>query len=702
MALINKIRQRSGLAIGVVAIGLGLFVVGGDILGPNSAILGKNKTDVGEIAGRTIDITEYQDEIDRIKYRYTINYQRTPTENEMVTVRQQAWDYLIVKYAFEDQYEALDLRVTDEEQWDMIQGNNIRWEIQQSFTDPETGEFQRDNVIRFLQSIKNAPPNQQASWYLFEQELKPSRLRIKYDNLLEKTLYITEAEARRQYNFDNTVAEIKYLYVPYYSVNDSAVQVEDRDLRQYLSAHTEEYQVEESRDFSYVSIPVIPSAKDSAIFEEEMAELRENFVESREDSIFARINSDGATYFGRYTVDQLPGPLQSSYNDLSEGDIVGPVYEDERYNLYKISAIEAGDDFAARARHILIKWTDQSDASRSAARSVAQDLLRQLRAGADFAQLARENSQDGSAQNGGDLGWFGAGQMVAPFEEAVRNAGRPGLINQVIETQFGYHLIDVTQPADFRTFVVASIQRAILPSDETRNNAYRKADVFAAKAKDYNSFMATADTESMEVFTATEIGPMDRQFNGISNGRNVIQWAYTDAGVGDVSGVREADDAYIVAVLTNISEEGTANLETVREQLVNRVKNQKKGDIIVDELANMQGSLDDIAEAYGEDARVYTSSDLKYTSTSLPGVGFVPAAVGRAFSLEEGESTEPFKEENGVLIIEMRTITEAPEIADYSSYKNQLETRYSGRIGFGASEAIREYAGIEDRRYRYF
>jgi len=360
MALINKIRQRSGLAVGIVALGLGLFIVGSDVLGPNSAILGKNKTDVGEIAGKTIDVTEYQDEIDMIKNRYAMNYQRTPTENEMVSIRQQAWDYLISQIAFKKEYEALGLTVTDDEEWDMVQGNNVRPEIRQSFTDPSTGEFHREQIVNFLRNLKQAPPEQQASWYMFERELKPSRLRIKYDNLLLKSEYVTEVEAKRQYNFENTVAEIKYLYVPYYSISDSLVQVTDSDLKAYLKAHSNEYTVEESRDFSYVTFPMLPSKQDSMFFKEEMSRLAEDFREAPEDSIFARINSDGATFFNRYSVDQLPENLQNNYSNLSIGDVRGPYYENGNYTLYKVSNISEDTSAAVRASHILIKWKNET------------------------------------------------------------------------------------------------------------------------------------------------------------------------------------------------------------------------------------------------------------------------------------------------------------------------------------------------------
>ena len=69
-------------------------------------------------------------------------------------------------------------------------------------------------------------------------------------------------------------------------------------------------------------------------------------------------------------------------------------------------------------------------------RQEAQDVLRQLRDGADFAALAQEYSDDGSASRGGDLGWFPEGRMVEPFEEAVFSARETGLVNRLIETEY--------------------------------------------------------------------------------------------------------------------------------------------------------------------------------------------------------------------------------------------------------------------------
>lgn len=702
MGLINKIRQKSGLAVGLVALGLGFFMVGSDILGPNSVLLGKNKTDVGTIDGRVIDIKEYQNEIDQIKYKYTLQNRKNPSENEMFSIRQQAWEYLIVKIAFQNQYDELGLVVTDDEQWDMIQGKNVMWEIKQSFTNPATGQFDREAVINYLKTVKDAPREQQASWYLFEENLKPSRLRIKYDNLFVKTVYATEAESVMQYNKDNTVAEIDYLYVPYYSISDTLIETTDSELEDYLNAHQAEYQVKESRDFDYISIPVIPSPEDTASFITEIEGLADDFKQSTEDSLFARINSDGAKYYSKYSIDQLPNILQANVSNLSPGDVRGPYFVDGKITLYKVIEIDQDTTYSARASHILIKWKDESTQAKSIARQKAQTLLKQLKSGADFATLARQNSEDGSAQNGGDLGWFTEGRMVKPFENAVFKATRKGLINRIIETQFGYHIINVTGLKTNKSILIASIERDITPSDETRNKAFRKADLFAASAKSYDDFIENAKKDSLTVLKATSVKPNDRSFNEVLNSRPVVQWAYNDGEIGVVSPVKELDDRYIIAVLTKITDAGSAKFEDVRDQITIKVKNEKKGAIIIDKIEKASGTLNEIADLFGDETGVYSSSNLKLSSNSLPVIGTAPVAIGTAFGLKDGQRSKPVKEELGVVVIEMKALTTAPEIADYNSSKTKVEQQVSNRMSYSVSEAIKKHAEIKDERYRFF
>ena len=113
---------------------------------------------------------------------------------------------------------------------------------------------------------------------------------------------------------------------------------------------------------------------------------------------------------------------------------------------------------AMRASHILLK-ADTPEA-KAAAKTKAGDLLTQIKGGADFAALAKQHSNDGSAPNGGDLGFFPRGQMVKPFEEAAF-ALKAGEISPIVETEFGYHIIKGAEHRDARTVPLAEVSDRI-------------------------------------------------------------------------------------------------------------------------------------------------------------------------------------------------------------------------------------------------
>ncbi|MGD9327511.1 MAG: SurA N-terminal domain-containing protein [Cyclobacteriaceae bacterium] len=702
MALISKIREKTGLAVGIIAFGLILFLVGGDILGPNSVILGNNKAEVGEIAGQTIDHAEYIQQIEELKYNYTLNFNRNPSENEMIAIRQQAWDYLIVKKAFQKEFDKLGLSVTEEELVDMVQGKNIHPDLVQAFTNPQTGEFDREQIVMYLQQINQMPPQQQAGWYMFESNLEPSRLRLKFDNLLLKTDYVTESEAEALYKQENGVAEIKYLYIPYYSLSDTTVTVTDSDLENYLSEHQKTYYNEDTRSLIYVSFPIIPSSDDSLFFMDEMDKLAKEFAEIDDDSIYARINTDGDSPYETYTIGQLPARIRNDLDNLSPGYVIGPYLQTGNYVINKVTDILEDTMFYARASHILIKPESESSADKSRARQEAQSLLNQIRNGANFALIARDNSDDPSSSAGGDLGWFDENRMVKPFADAVFSRTSEGLVPRVVETEFGYHIINVTGKKTNKLFKVATIEREISASDITRDEAFRKADYFASLTANREEFDRNAANDSLTINEAESLKKDDRRIGGLGDAREIVRWAFLEASIDEASTVFELDDQYVIAVLTDKTEEGPAGLEDVRVQLTPKVKNELKAEYIIQKLNNLEGTLDEIAEQYGSEARVYESFDIKLSSNSIPNIGFAPVAVGTVFSMNEGETSEPIIENDGVVIIQLNSLIESPEIADYTSYKNQLTQRRSSRTSYLTSEAIKEYSDIVDERYRFF
>lgn len=701
MALINTLREKMGRFL-VIAVGFAImsFILA-DLLGSNSTLFG-NQNEIGEIAGNTITFDDFQQQVDRLSANYTLNFGRNPSENELRTLRQQAWDFLIIENAFNQEYQKIGLDVNDDEVVDMVQGRNISADIKQSFANPETGEFDRERLLGYLQSVKNAPVQQQAAWYLFERNLRPGRLRIKFDNLLLKTNYVTEEEAKKEYEEQITVAEVKYLYIPYFSI-DSTGDVTESKLQEYLSDHASEFQVENTRSMDYVSFSIEPSAEDTLYFMQEMEELKEQLQIVNDDSVFARINSDGQYFYGTYNISNLPLEIAEIRESIAVGDVMGPELESAVLKLYKVSDIYEDTIYRAKASHILIKSKDDSNSAKTEAKREANRILREIQNGADFVEMAAQFGQDGTSTRGGDLGWGIQGRTwVSDFEKPIFSAIQEGLINRIIESEYGYHVIKVTGVKSNMNYKIAFIDREITPSDDTRNRIFREVGLFQAASVNKTDFHNNANKDSIRINNADKIGPNQRFVTGLGDARGIVQWLFNTASIGQVSDVFELDNYYVTAVMTSEQEKGMADLKDVRIQIETKVKNQLKADIIKQKLSDFTGTLDEIAEDYGSDANVYSSSDLKMNANFLSNVGLAPNAIGVIFALKDGERSDPIITDGGVVIVEMTNLTPASEIADYTSYKNQLIQSLNNSTSFGLSEAIKEYSDIKDLRYKFF
>ncbi|HTF19930.1 MAG TPA: SurA N-terminal domain-containing protein, partial [Chryseolinea sp.] len=270
MALIGTLRNKMGTWVVVfVFVAIAAFIVG-DLFSGNSSILNWGQKNVGEIAGREVSIDEFQSTIREREANYALQFNRQAGDREMPALRQQAWDLLIARHAIQSQFSKVGIAVTDDEVWDMVQGKNVDESVRQAFTNPETGQFDPNRVVNYLQQVRTMPEQSEPRirWELFYRDLRPSRERIKYENLLLKTAYVTKAEAEREYHLQSDVAEIKYLYVPFYAVSDSSANVSDATIKAYYDKNIERYKTEESRDVKYVSFPVEASHEDSVVVQD--------------------------------------------------------------------------------------------------------------------------------------------------------------------------------------------------------------------------------------------------------------------------------------------------------------------------------------------------------------------------------------------------------------------------------------------------
>jgi peptidyl-prolyl cis-trans isomerase D len=702
MALIRKIRQRTGLAIGVIAVGLIFFLVGGDILSPNSTLLGRGSNTVGEIAGEKISYEEYVQKIEEAKFSFQQNTGRNPSENEMYSLREQAWQALIVERMFAEQYEELGMMVTDAELVDMVQGRNIIAELRQQLTNPETGEFDRAQLIAFLQSLEDADPQQRAFWAQQERMFADARLRMKYDNLLSTAVYASKAEGQLAHKMENTIADVDHLFVPYYAVSDNEVEVTDAELKDYIKRNREKFQVSNSRDLEYVAFPLTPSAEDSALVSREISRLTEELRATDLDSVFAVRNSEGPNPFRTYRPgESLPNTLVTNVENPQEGEVYGPFLTNRSsFVVYKVTDKFDGTP-RMRASHILLGTEGLDDAQKAEVRQQAEAVLKEARDGEDFASLAMRHGQDGTAQRGGDLGWFAKDDFIEEFGSATFAARTTGVLPRLVESEYGFHIINVTELPQAGAMKIASIELELIASDVTRNEAYRNADYFAASTSNQKEFRANAQQEGYRVMQAYGLDQGARSLNNIPNAREVVRWAFNDASVNKVSDVFELDNAYVVAVLTDKTEAGTASLDQVREEVTTLVKNEKKAKIITDRLQG-KNSLEDMKAVYENEASLGNTPDLKLSSTVIPGIGFAPRAIGKIFGMETGKISKPINEDVGILVARVNAVTPAGEIADYSRYQGQLTLNASQRTAYMIMMAMEELAEVKDYRYRFF
>ena len=182
----------------------------------------------------------------------------------------------------------------------------------------------------------------------------------------------------------------------------------------------------------------------------------------------------------------------------------------------------------------------------------------------------------------------------------------------------------------------------------------------------------------------------------------MVTWLFREAKVGKVSEVFDLDGDYVVAIMTGETEKGYKPLDKVKEDITPAVRNEVKGKQIADKLKGKTEPLDDLAKLFGADATVNSMSDLKIVTPSIPAAGFDPVLFGSLMSVENGKRSKPIIAENGVVVADVQNKTVAPGMGDYSMFKNQLQQTQNSRGGFYITEALKDAAKVEDKRYKFF
>ena len=716
MALIGKIRERAGIAVSIIAGSLLLFIVGGEVM----QLMDKSPDQyIGTIAGKKVKYDEYFTLVEKTRQENEMAQNKPMEPYQVQQLREEIWNQFVFDNAYKAQLDLLGITLTTEEEVDMVQGQNPHSFVVQNFGNPQTGKVDVAQVRNFLQAIQanQVPAAQKAMWFNFEKLIKRDRLKVKYENLLAKTVYITTAEAKRDYLAQNTKADFKYLFSSYNVIPDSTIKFTNDDVKTYLDKNKEKYKVQnDNATLQYVAFPVVPSAKDSATFRELLGKIKVEFATADDDSSFVSANSDVPSLPNYVLIDQIPQAIKD--NGLKMDSVVGPVNEGMSMKFYKLVKTKQDTTASAKASHILISPKDKSsDTSKANARVKAEGILRMLQSGLPFEDMARQSSVDyQSGQKGGDLGWFDKKSMVKPFSDAVFGATSKGLIPRLVESEFGFHIIKVTEIPTYTKYLVATVEKQLDASGETREFIYNKANDFVSKVSDKASFVASAKANNYPIMRAEGIAKASQSINGLTEVRDIIRWAYTDNKKGAVAKeVFECKDNYVIAMLEKKREKGyltvdediskisADSLEPAFREVVYQVRKELKGKDLLKKVSASNGTFEQIAAKLGTGTVVNVAPAVQLSSFAFAEGGYDPTAVGYAFGLaKNGDKTKAFAGENGVLMIELTNKINAPAVKDYSQNKTNLLNSSNYGTADKLKKVIEESSDITDDRYKFF
>lgn len=707
MATLQKIRTKAGLLVAIViGISLGAFILG-DMLQSSSSIFQRNQMEIGEIDGESVQYPDFQKQVEDLGAIYKRNTQQNQLDdNTWVQIREQTWQSTVRKIVMSDVYNDLGIEVSSEELFDMIQGTNLHPIIQQLFQNPNTGQVDRGAVVRFLKNLESGvAPEDRAYWLYLENQIAEERTQTKYSNLVGKGLFVTSTEAEISLTAKNKVVNFDYISLNHSTVADSQVVVTESDLKAYYNSHKEDYEQQSTRKIEYITYPVKPSANDFKDAENWINDIKSDFGLAADNIQFVNSNSDQSFDDTWHKKETLPANIGTWIFDegAQVNDVFGPYFENDTYTLAKLHALEMMPD-SVEARHILLAVNTQQEVA--AMQALADSLKTAIESGSDFASLATQYSTDqGSAIVGGDLGWFGRGQMVKPFEQAAFNNAKNEVT--VVASQFGIHIIQTTDRGKLtKQAQVASLVRIVEPSTKTYQDTYALASKFAGENTSVDEFEAAVLEQKLDKRVIT-VNESERQIVGLENARILIRAAF-DADEGDIimtnqgSPIFELGDNFVIAVLTQATEEGVAELDDVRARVELSVIKEKKAEYLIQKANTaMQGKTDLQEIATELNTTVKNAANVDFNAFSIPGVGLEPAVVGTVATLEVDKISTPVAGNNGVYIVKVTSVNQSGD-ENVNAEQLRLAQNMTFRANSQAYEAQREAAEIVDKRAKFY
>ena len=700
MAILGKIREKSIVLILVIGMALFAFVISGVFDGAGAM----SQEPVAIVGDEEVNIEQFSRRVDAVE-------RNTGMSN--VQAVNTVWDQVVTEYSFDQLQEELGLAVGRDHVENFI-ANSPGFRQDSRFQNA-LGEFDVVAFTDFINDSKRNNPEMYRQWQLQEESIQSNISKPLYTTMIRAGIYHTAFDGKAIHALENDKISVSYVKVPYSSIPDSLVNVSDREIKKYINVNSDDFKVEEGRSIRYVVFDEMASVEDNLTIENELKKLLEpqvifNEVSESEETLASFSQTDNVQefiaeysdlpYTETYQTKAQLGTYANTLFELKEGEVFGPYKDGSQFKLSRMIDVDRGG--SVKARHILFAYAGSQSASsevtrtKAEARREAYRVLRLARAkGADFAELARTYSDGPSKNRGGDLGFFRRGDMVEAFNDYAfaRPIGSIG----VVETDFGYHIIEVQEKED--VVLIASVVKKIVPSEATSNEVFRTATEFEIDSKK-NGFASAAETSGKDPRSAANLSLMDESIPSLGAQRTIVKWAFQEeTRLNDIKRFDLIGGGYVVAELTDATLAGTSNVEDAQNRVRPVILQDKKYELLVSKYGD-NATLSKLAKDYGQ--TISTSSAINAAAGSIAGAGIEPFVVGSGFSLEMNETSKLIKGKQGIFVFEVDLFEEATPLRSYEGFSSLLSEEVINRLRPLVDEVIRDQYEVVDNRFDYF
>lgn len=716
MALIGQIRKRSWILIVMIGVGLGGFILMDYFTAKQrGGGQGGSQFDLGKVDGQKVNRQEFEKV-------YSLLYSNST--GDVNGRRNYLWNYFVEEVLVNKEAEQLGLGISATELEDLEFGTSPSRIIVSRFSNPNApGQVDRQRLNDIKQTIDedriqeaidagNLSPQFPAYWKHQRNEIRKDRLQTKINSLVEKAMYAPGWMTQMGYAEQNQLIQFSFVKVPYDEIDPTEVSLSNEDYEAYIKENAALLkQDEESRVLSFVSFNVSATDSDRDLCKQNLVKRIEEFkgiTTAAKDSAYV-LRYGGSIDQTYFKDTDLSEAIKDTVFNLEAGDVFGPYEENGIYKIVKIRDRKIIPD-SVQSRHILrpVSTVEQF----TAAQKTIDSLKTLIENGTNtFAELAAAFGTDGTSTKGGDLGYVATGTMVKPFNDLIFYEAEQGKLYTVI-TQFGLHLVEVTGKKFINNspgVQLAYLTEDIVPSEDTRNAAYEKANAFVGQYRTLEEMIAAASKDSeLTVETTAPLKSSDYTVGSLGatdDARDIVKWGFS-ARKGNVSNVVYTfkdqtffyDNKYVAVALKAIQKAGVPDAENIKDQIQPVVLDQKRAEMIINQIKGMD--MQAVAAKYS--VPVDSVSGVSFKAPFVTGLGSEPKVVATAFGLENGGVSAPIEGSTGVYMVTMINKPAVTTPSGLQQIRQSMQREERGKVAGQLFESIKAKANIQDNRATFF